>query len=144
MIRLCVPGALPYRDVVLRVVASACKLVRLQGSATQEASQAGEAELDTKVVSAVSEAFNNIAIHGYGDGTPADVEMQIELGPEHITVRLSDTGKSFDFFAVSNPDLAELPESHMGLFIVRSFMDEVSYTPGQAGAPNVLTLTKRC
>jgi serine/threonine-protein kinase RsbW len=40
---------------------------------------------------------------------------------------------------VAEPDLDALPESGLGLFIMRSFMDKVIYT---AGAPNVLSLTK--
>ena len=37
MIRLSVPGTLRYRDVVLRVVASACRLVRSDPAVQQEA-----------------------------------------------------------------------------------------------------------
>ena len=35
--------------------------------------------------------------------------------------------------------LDALPESGLGLFIIRSFMDEVKYVPG---SPNVLSMTK--
>ena len=59
--------------------------------------------------------------------------------PQGITLRICDYGKSFDPTQVAEPDLDSLPESGLGLFIMRSFMDTISY---QAGAPNVLAMTK--
>jgi hypothetical protein len=41
------------------------------------------------------------------------------------------------------PEIGKLPEGGMGLFIIRSFMDEVTYTRGGGGKPNVLVLRKR-
>jgi serine/threonine-protein kinase RsbW len=145
MIRLSVPGTLQYRDVVLRVVTSACKLVRALALGKQEASREPH-EFDDKVVSAVGEAFNNVAIHAYRDVSPGAVELELEIGAGGIVVRMSDTGRAFEpaLEAQRQPDLATLPESHMGLFIMRSCMDQVTYRPGtSAQVPNQLTLRKR-
>lgn len=99
---------------------------------------------DDEVMSAVGEAFNNVAIHAYRDVSPGAVELEIELRVDSITIRMSDTGRRFEPSVERTPDLSSLPESHMGLFIVRSFMDQVTYRPGNAAAaPNVLTLSKR-
>lgn len=126
---------------MLRVVASSCKLFCSARERTQEASHD---DFTSQVVSAVSEVFNNIAIHGYAERTSGNVEIEIEMDDDGIVLRLSDTGQSFDLGAVPAPRLDELPESRMGLYIVRSFMDEVSYVPANgSGAPNVLTLSKR-
>jgi serine/threonine-protein kinase RsbW len=65
--------------------------------------------------------------------------MDIELGQGAMTVRMADYGSSFDPTVVPSPDLDTLPESGLGLFIIRSFMDSVSYEPGR---PNVLVLVK--
>lgn len=94
------------------------------------------------MVSAVSEAFNNVAIHAYGARTgTADLEM--EIGHGTLTVRLLDFGKSFDPAVQTLPDLDGLPESNMGLYIVRASVDEFSYVPGSPPkCPNVLTLKK--
>ena len=55
-----------------------------------------------------------------------------------------DMGLGYDPTAKTAPDLGSLPESNMGLFIMRSCMDEVSYERGNPPtAPNVLTLSKR-
>lgn len=142
MIRLSVPGTLRYRDVVLRVVASSCRLMRAMALGKQEPSR-DQDEFDDKVVSAVSEAFNNVAIHAYRDLSPGAVELEIEMRPDSITIRMSDTGRHFEPSAERTPDLTTLPESNMGLYIMRSFMDKVTYRPGNAStATNVLTLTK--
>lgn len=139
------PGTLQYRDVVLRVVTSACKLVRALAKAKQEASREAP-DFDDKVVSAIGEAFNNVAIHAYRDVSPEAVELELDISAEGITIRMSDTGHVFEpgVEVERQPDLATLPESHMGLFIMRSCMDKVTYRPRSSPTmPNQLTLTKR-
>jgi serine/threonine-protein kinase RsbW len=101
-------------------------------------------EFDDQVVSAVGEAFNNVAIHAYRDRPAGIVQLEIEIDPKRITIRLKDDGQGFDPAAEGPPDLQALPESHMGLFIVRSFMDQVTYRRRQTPSdPNVLTLVKK-
>ena len=143
MVRLSVPGTLLYRDLVLRVVASFCRLARALAQSKQEASRAPDDDFDDKIVSAVGEAFNNVAIHGYRGREPGNVELELEGLRDGVRIRLLDTGAGFDPSDEPAPNLASLPESHMGLFIIRSFMDTVSYDRGKSpGARNVLTLTK--
>jgi len=72
------------------------------------------------------------------------VLLELELIRDGIRIRLSDTGAVFDPSGAPVPHLASLPESHMGLFIIRSCMDTVTYEQGSPPSlPNVLTLTKR-
>jgi len=127
VIRLMVPSRLEYRDLAIRMVASACKLV--PGS---------RGKFSIEVISAFGEALNNVVLHGYAPRT-GDIEIEVELGDDRLTIRLMDYGKSLDLAAVPTPDLESLPESGLGVFIMRSFMDDVSY---HAGAPNVLSMTK--
>jgi serine/threonine-protein kinase RsbW len=136
VIRLRVPGALKYRDLAVRAVAAACKLVGGDDDGTGRVHR----EFDDQVVSAFGEAFNNAAQHSYRDRSVGDVEIEIELDAKSITIRLYDFGNSYDLESIPAPDLEQLPESGMGLYIIRSFMDEVDY---RAGAPNVLSMTKR-
>ena len=91
------------------------------------------------MVSAVGEAFNNIAIHGYKGRDPGVVEIEVAATADQLSVELRDYGKSYDPNAAILPDLDNLPESGLGVFIMKSFMDRVEYTPGE---PNVLKLTK--
>lgn len=133
IIRLEVQGILEHRDVALRTVSAACRLPfrGVRGERFHE--------FRSHVVSAVGEAFNNIAIHGY-KGKPAGVvEIEVAATADQLSVELRDYGESYDPEAVPLPDLDALPESGLGVFIMKSFMDSIEYTPGQ---PNILKLTK--
>jgi serine/threonine-protein kinase RsbW len=125
-------GTLDHRDVTLRAVSAACKLV------TRNPQGPSWNEFRMHVVSAVGEAFNNIVLHGYQGRGDGEIEIEISATGERITIAMRDYGLSFDPTKVPLPDLDALPESGWGLFIIRSFMD-LTYMPG---SPNVLTLSK--
>ena len=127
MIRVRVPSRLEYRDLAIRLVASACKLVPNGGD-----------DFSNEVISAFSEALNNVVIHG-GDSKGEDIQIEIEPKDDRLTIRLMDYGKSFDPHDAMPPDLDSLPESGLGVFIMRSFMDDITYL---GGAPNTLSMTK--
>jgi len=133
-IRLAVPCSLEYREVTVRAVAGACRLV-----GGGEARRRADPEFEAQVVSAFNEAFSNAVLHGGGAGG-ADLEIEIEPHADRLTVRLMDRGQSFDFAAVPEPALDALPESGLGIHVIRSWMDDVAYAPGD---PNVLSMTKR-
>lgn len=142
MIRLVVPGQLEFRDIAVRVIGTACRLLRPRAEGapaiSRDAGDFTQDEFATQVVSAFSEAFNNVAIHGYA-GASGDVELLVSSEDGAFVVVLRDTGKMFD--PIGYLDLPEeLPERGMGLFIIRSFMDDVRYEPGP---PNALRLSKR-
>src|SRR5262245_15932716 len=87
-IRLSVPGTLRFRDLAVRIVAEAARLV---SCSTQRApndllDRDVRDPFDTAVVSAFAEIYNNVAIHAYkrtGGGTieiaitPSDRELVI-------------------------------------------------------------------
>jgi serine/threonine-protein kinase RsbW len=131
-----VPGIIDCRDMTLRTVSAACKLVMPD----PRVREARHLEFVTHIVSAVGEAYNNIVLHGYAGREPGTVHMQIENCCEWTRVIIKDTGLSFDPSQAVPPDLEALPESGMGIFIMRSFVDEITYV---AGPPNTLTLFKR-
>ena len=125
-------GLLEHRDVALRAVSAACKLV------SRRPQPPGLNDFRMHVVSAVGEAFNNIVLHSYAGRDDGVIEMEIRTDPDLITVELRDYGESFDLDAVATPDLDLLPESGLGIFIIKAFMS-IRYRPGR---PNVLTLSK--
>jgi serine/threonine-protein kinase RsbW len=129
------------RDTVLRTLSAACKLVvALSGidGVPDDGNQAGT--FTAQVISGVGEAFNNVAQHAYRTDAAGAVRFTMEMGPGCITVRMEDFGQSFDPALVPAPDLENLPERGLGVFIIKSFMDEVTYAPG---TPNAFTLVKR-
>jgi serine/threonine-protein kinase RsbW len=135
-IKLSMLGRVQHRDIVLRAVAAACKLVRPQPTLPPDADWN---DFRMQVVTAVSEAFNNIVLHSYAGREDGIIEMNIRTGRNHISVELRDFGDSFDPNEIPEPDLDRLPESGLGMFIIKELM-EISYRPGR---PNVLTLSKR-
>jgi serine/threonine-protein kinase RsbW len=130
------PGEIAYRYVVLRAVAAVCK-VAISDVCGRSVPADGFTD---QVVSAVGEAFNNIALHCYR-GCPSDiVRVRMTIESDVLRLMIEDYGASFDPLAARLPDLDAIPESGLGVFIMRSFMDDVTYRPGR---PNVLSLRKR-
>jgi anti-sigma regulatory factor (Ser/Thr protein kinase) len=143
MVRLSVPGTLLYRDLVLRVVASVCRLLRSGVEEEQEASQLRHVpDFDDKVVSAVSEAFNNVATHAYAGSAAGNAHFEFRVDGDRLTVRISDSGGGFNLSVELGRSLETMRESHMGLVIMRECMDELSYSRGEPPQPNILTMTK--
>ncbi len=136
IVSLEVPGTLECRNVVMRTLAAACRLVLPKNGSRS----ARHFDFVSHLESAVGEAYNNIALHGYAGREPGAIQLQIENSPEWTRITIKDTGLSFDPRLASSPDLATLPESGLGIFIMRSFVDELTYV---GGPPNVLTLFKR-
>ena len=139
MIRVKIPGLLDYRDLAMRMVTSACKLVHARRVNPASGESRPDHEFDAEVVSAFGEAFNNVALHSYRR-QGGDVEIEIETSPTAMVIRILDYGDSFDIDDVPVPALESLPESGLGIYIMRACMDEIAYKPGQ---PNVLTMTRR-
>jgi serine/threonine-protein kinase RsbW len=138
VIRLKVPCSLAHREMAMRVVESACRLVR-----PRRATDPRPDDFDDEVVTSFGEAFTNVVVHG-GNPPGSEIEIEIETMSDRITIRLLDGGKPFDLSASPPPALDRLPESGLGVHLMKSWMDDVSYERrGAAGARNVLSMTKR-
>lgn len=139
-IRLVVPGDLRYRDLAIRTVAAACRLVGAEDGGAGGAERLDlRRRFDAEVVSAFSEIFNNIAIHGYAGGTTGDIVIEMSPRRDALDMTISDTGLPFDIDEIPTPELEQLPEGGMGIHIARACLDALDYTPGP---PNVWRLTK--
>src|SRR5436190_17319900 len=110
-------GRLQHRDIVIKSVSAACKRV------TSQADNAALNEFRAQVITAVSEAFNNIVLHSYAGREDGVVEMSIKAKPGLIRIEFRDWGDSFDPDSVPPPDLDELPESGLGVFIMKELME---------------------
>lgn len=147
-VRLVVPGELAYRDLAIRTIAEACRLVSsVRRAAAKNGREREDSDddidlsnrFDAEMVSAFSEIFNNIALYSYGQKS-GDIAVEIALSDDAMSVTLRDTGDSFDIDDVPAPELDSLPQHGMGIHIARAFVDELDYQPGP---PNVWRLTKR-
>ena len=123
------PAIIVYRPVAIDLVSALIRHVK-----------GADANFRNEMITAFGEAFNNIVIHGYRGRSDGMLDIEAEMAPDAMILRLIDTGREVDFSDVEPPDLASMPESGMGVFMIHALVDEVLY---RGGSPNVLSLTKR-
>ena len=93
----------------------------------------------------VVEAVNNVIEHAYGSERGHVVEVGITYSSNEITFRISDTGKEMSLYRppildFDPEDLNMVPDHGMGLYIINSVIDEVTYRSD--GDKNTLTMRK--
>jgi len=135
-IRLTVPGTLRYRDVAVRIVAEAARLVSTssQRDPNNPLDHDVRDPFDTAVVSAFMEIFNNVAIHAYQRKGGGTIEIAITPTERELVIEVKDHGHPFDIDEVpplpNELDPETLPEGGMGIHIAKTMLDEISYEPG--------------
>jgi serine/threonine-protein kinase RsbW len=89
-----------------------------------------------EIEQAVSEAINNCIKHAYGYSDQHQITVQCTLLNNRLLIEIIDQGKPFDVrhleeintdFDYDPLDIINLPESGLGLKIIKNYMDEVSY-----------------
>jgi serine/threonine-protein kinase RsbW len=95
------------------------------------------------IVLATHEAINNVIRHAHEGHTDAKLQIQCQLVPDGMEVRVWDEGKPFDVGSVPYLNPSELRIGGRGVFLMRTLMDELSCQPcGDSG--NMLRMVKRC
>jgi serine/threonine-protein kinase RsbW len=118
-LRFCAPARLEYREAARGFLEVVCReLARRERLTTEDGH---------RIVSAFLEAFSNACIHAYRNMPTGAVEVSLDVGAERLALVVADQGRPFVPDRVPEPDLEALPEGGMGLFIIRSFMDDVRY-----------------
>lgn len=92
---------------------------------------------DIKV--AVGEGCNNAILHGKG----SDNNFQIEFSvlKDKLSITIQDYGNGFDLDNYSEPNINELPEGGLGIFIIHSLMDNVDIKT-EVGNGSVIVMEK--
>ena len=86
-------------------------------------------QMTHQAVSAFTEGYNNVIEHAYSESSKiGDISVEIIVTQDFLEIVLSDSGKSFELENVPQPDLDALPEGGMGIFIMKQFMDSVTYS----------------
>jgi serine/threonine-protein kinase RsbW len=84
---------------------------------------------------AVREAIANAIKHGNRLEPDKRVEIDLELGPEELVVRVRDQGEGFDPGDLNDPLAPEnrLRPNGRGIFYMQKFMDQIDYDfrPGE-------------
>ena len=104
--------------------------------ASQIATEAGFDDEDVlKISMAVREAAVNAVLHGNAYDPGKKVTVDFERTPRQLVITIRDQGKGLDLAKVPDPLAPEnlLKTSGRGIFLIRSFMDEVEINPSQTG-----------
>lgn len=93
----------------------------------------------------LTEALNNVIKHSYGGNSSEPIDINIKKDSKLLEMEIIDVGiprknlviKDLDF---DPNDIENLPESGMGLFIIKQLMDELDY--GSKEGKNYFILKK--
>ena len=121
------------------------EISRLEGFMVHVASETG---IDPGTASAINlaleEAVANVIDYAYPEGVEGPVELEFKNTPRRLTFILTDEGKEFDPTAAPevdiNADVEHRRIGGLGIHLVRSIMDSVSYL--RKDGKNILTMIK--
>lgn len=105
-------------------------------TATRIAAEAGFEEDEVMRISmAVREAAINAVLHGNAYDPGKKVRLDFESTGGDLVITISDQGKGIDVSKIPDPLAPEnlLKTSGRGIFLIRSFMDEVQIHPSHTG-----------
>lgn len=89
----------------------------------------------------LTEATVNAIKHACCDDDPKNcVRITIHIQENELNIKVYDHGQGFDLETVPLPDFERPGESGMGIFLIRSYMDSVTYT--RQSDYNVLEIIK--
>jgi serine/threonine-protein kinase RsbW len=105
-------------------------------TASRMAAEAGFGEDEVMQISmAVREAAVNAVLHGNAYDPDKKVKLDFERTSRELVITIRDQGKGLDPAKIPDPLSPEnlLKTSGRGIFLIRSFMDEVQILPSQTG-----------
>jgi serine/threonine-protein kinase RsbW len=105
-------------------------------TASRIASESGFGDDEVmQIAMAVREAAVNAVLHGNAYDPEKKVELEFVRTKEDLVITIRDQGKGMDLAKIPDPLAAEnlLKTSGRGIFLIRSFMDDVQITPSTAG-----------
>lgn len=93
---------------------------------------------------AVREAVTNAMVHGNQEDEAKSVEVILNCHENELEVEIRDQGRGFDPAEVPDPTNPEniLKTSGRGIFLMRTFMDEIEWLNRPEGG-TVVRMTKR-
>lgn len=103
---------------------------KAEQAAAEVAARAGLGEDDSgRIAMAVREATVNAILHGNRHDPSKRVTVSFESAPDALTVTVRDEGEGLDPATLPNPLAPEnlLKHSGRGIFLIRTFMDEVHF-----------------
>jgi len=105
-------------------------------TASRVASESGFGEDEVmQIAMAVREAAVNAVLHGNAYDPEKKVELEFQRTKRALVIIIRDQGKGMDLTKIPDPLAPEnlLKTSGRGIFLIRSFMDEVEIHPSHNG-----------
>jgi len=101
-------------------------------------------ELSFGIEMAVRESLTNAMVHGNQEDESKSVEVIFNCHDNELEIKVRDQGEGFDPASVPDPTNAEnlLKTSGRGIFLMRTFMDEIEWRNRPEGGTAV-RMTKR-
>jgi serine/threonine-protein kinase RsbW len=95
-----------------------------------------------KIGIAVREAVVNAVVHGNRYNANKKVRFSVIKNSERLTVRVADEGEGFDYEHIPDPLAPEnlLRTSGRGIFLIRSFMDELQVRRLEPGGTELVLI----
>jgi serine/threonine-protein kinase RsbW len=94
-----------------------------------------------KIELAIDEACTNVIKHAYKHDEHQDIDVAIKIDYQKIAIIVTDRGDSFRMKDVELPDmkdyLAELRVGGLGIYLMKTLMDEVDYKTDSKGQNKV-------
>lgn len=94
---------------------------------------------------AVREAVTNAVLHGNRGDESKSVEVEFRASQSAVEISVRDQGEGFDPAGVPDPTDPQnvLKTSGRGILFMRTFMDEVQWSPAEGGGTLVRMTKKR-
>ncbi len=102
--------------------------------------------IDKKIIFQIRLAFHeaiiNVIIHTYKKNPDKDIDIEIEIKDNQLTMKIRDYGKPVDVATIKSRDLDELKENGLGVHFYKTLMDNVVYTRPDNNHGNIIILKK--
>jgi serine/threonine-protein kinase RsbW len=124
------------KKVVYKLDSTLDSVNEAEQKASQVATESGLEEEDVqRIEMAVREAAVNAVYHGNGYDPSKKMTLGIERTPESLIITIADEGKGLEETDIPDPLAPEnlLKPHGRGIFLIRSFMDEVRIRKLQPG-----------
>ena len=110
---------------------------------------AAETKMDSSLAMsmnlALEEAVSNVILYAYPKGSDGLVDIEAYIREDRLDFIITDSGVPFDPTSVADPDVTldvkDRPVGGLGIYLVKSIMDHVSYARQEG--KNILSMTKK-
>ncbi len=123
-------------------------LEKIRSLIKHHAFKSGFNERDSdKIALAVDEACTNLIRYSFNMDNNQKIKISIDKDDKFFIVNIFDSGKPFNPLNIPKPNIKEYllkyKKGGLGIFIIRSVMDEIEYVPSNNRNPqNTLILKK--